>query len=156
MASILQGGKRPAPMAAPAEEPKPMMNEGGGGESHSIIHHMPDGTHSASTHEGPPPEHHGEGASEPGHLHKAMAHIAEHHGEGMHHFTHHDGMGGGMTTHETAHGEPHEAHDHENLESVKDGMNKFFNEEEKEGGDWGEDEGKEPKESGATARKDYE
>ena len=68
------------------------------------------------------------------HLHGAMAEAGSKHMGGMHHMTHHDGMGGGMTTHHAQHGEPAEGpHDHENLESVKQGMDQFFNEEQQEG-----------------------
>ena len=69
----------------------------------------------------------------------ALMHLAGKHSEGMHHHTHSDGMGGGHTVHTSEHGgEPEGPHDHKNLESVKQGMDHFFNEEKGEGeDDWG-------------------
>ena len=98
--------------------------EGGPG-GQTVMTHNEDGSHSVQHADG---EQTGPHAS----LHEAMAHIAQHSGDGMHHFTHHDGMGGEHKTHTTAHGGDVEAHDHENLESVKHGMDTFFNEEEGE------------------------
>lgn len=108
--------------------------EGGPGGQTTITHHE-DGSHSVQHADG-------EQTGPHANLHEAMAHVAQHSGDGMHHFTHHDGMGGGHKTHQTAHGGDVAAHDHDNLESVKQGMDQFFGEEEQEGhGDDGDEEG---------------
>ena len=134
MPSILQGrdrGKTPTP---PAEHRPPEMVGGehaGEGEMHSHLVSHGDGTHHIEHEDGSRTEH--------GHIGHALMHLAGKHSDGMHHHTHSDGMGGGHTVHTAAHGgEPEGPHDHENLESVKDGLSKFFGEEEHEG-DWGDD-----------------
>lgn len=94
-----------------------------GHEVHEITDHK-DGTY--SSHMG------GEEVEHPDHMH-LMAHIGHHlTGGDKHHITHHDGM-----SHKThgihESGEHEETHDHENLESVKQGLDQFFNEEGQEG-----------------------
>ncbi len=144
MASILQGGAKPAPMAAPGGEHAAPMHDGSGGSERSTLVSHGDGSHHIEHEDGSQTEH--------PHIGHALMHMAGKHSEGMHHHTHSDGMGGGHTVHTAAHGgEPEGPHDHENLESVKDGMDQFFNEEEHEGGDW---DGKDGKSEGKSG--DYE
>ncbi len=149
MPSILQGGAKPAPMAAPADEHTPMPESGGGGESRSTLVSHGDGTHHI--------EHEDGNQSEHPHIGHALMHLAGKHSEGMHHHTHSDGMGGGHTVHTSEHGgEPEGPHDHENLESVKQGMDQFFNEEKGEGeDDWGGEDGQKKSSEASSERKDY-
>lgn len=146
MPSILQGGGKPKGATGRetpenAHQPQHDINTG---EVHSHLVSHGDGTHHIEHEDGSRTDHE--------HIGHALMHLAGKHSEGMHHHTHSDGMGGGHTVHTAAHGqEPEGPHDHENLESVKDGLDKFFNEEENE---WsGEDYNKGGKESGGE--KDY-
>lgn len=146
MPSILQGRDRKPPMSAPADEhmPEHEMDGGDGGEMRSTLVSRGDGTHHI--------EHEDGSMSEHPHIGHALMHLAGKHSDGKHHHTHSDGMGGGHTVHTSEHGgEPEGPHDHENLESVKKGMDQFFNEEENES-DWGE--GKEAGKDGKEG-KDY-
>jgi|SRR5579872_54604 len=146
MPSILQGGGKPKP-AMPAEHQasEPMPQAGGGGEQRSTLVSHGDGTHHIEHEDGNRTDHE--------HIGHALMHLAGKHSEGMHHHVHHDGMGGGHTVHTAAHGgEPEGPHDHENLESVKDGLNEFFNEEQNES-DWSD---KGDKTQGKDGGKDYE
>ena len=144
MPSILQGGKRPtapAPKTAPADEHMPMHDGGTEATSHLISHG--DGTHTIQHEDGSETQH--------PHIGHALMALGSRHSGGMHHHTHHDGMGGGFTTHHAAHGgEPEGPHEHENLDSVKDGMSQFFGEEEHEGSRDG------GKSDGESESKDYE
>lgn len=139
MPSILQGrGKesKPMPSHAAADEHMP-EHTGNTGETRSHLVSRGDGSHSIEHEDGSVTEH--------PHIGHALMHLAAKHSEGMHHHTHSDGMGGGHTVHTAAHGEgpghseEHGPHDHENLESVKSGMDQFFNEEENEGSEDGKD-----------------
>ncbi len=146
MASILQGRDRPAPAVSHDEQSPGLMPHGDGGEQRSTLVSHGDGTHRIEHEDGSQTDHE--------HIGHALMHLAGKHSEGMHHHTHSDGMGGGHTVHTAAHGgEPEGPHDHENLESVKDGMDQFFNEEENEGGDW---DGKGEKDGGKSESKDYD
>ncbi len=144
MPSMLQGRDRPESkgMEEPVGEQQPA---GDAGDSRSTLVSHGDGTHHIEHEDGTQTDH--------GHIGHALMHLAGKHSEGQHHHTHSDGMGGGHTVHTSSHGEePEGPHDHENLESVKNGMDQFFNEEENEG-DWGGD-GKEKK-SESSEGKDY-
>ena len=126
MPSILQGGAKPAPMKAPADEHMPEHTENTGETRSTLVSHG-DGTHHIEHEDGNQTEHE--------HIGHALMHLAGKHSEGLHHHTHTDGMGGGHTVHTAEHGgEPEGPHEHENLASVKDGMDQFFNEEAQEGG----------------------
>lgn len=150
MASILQGrtperGPAVDARSAPAGEHAPE----GGGVAHSHLVSHGDGTHHIEHEDGSQTEH--------PHIGHALMHLASKHSEGMHHHTHSDGMGGGHTVHTAAHGEgpahseEHGPHEHENLESVKNGMDQFFGEEEQEGEGGGERDGEKTSEG-----KDYD
>lgn len=129
MPSILQGRDRQAARPAPQHESgaAPPQHMGGEASSHLISHG--DGTHSIQHEDGSQTDH--------PHIGHALMALAGKHSDGMHYHVHHDGMGGGHTVHTSEHGgEPEGPHDHENLESVKHGLDTFFGEEEKEyGGD---------------------
>ena len=121
MPSILQGGAKPAPMKAPADEHMPEHTENTGETRSTLVSHG-DGTHHIEHEDGNQSEHE--------HIGHALMHLAGKHSEGMHHHTHTDGMGGGHTVHTAEHGgEPEGPHEHPDLASVKDGMDQFFNEE---------------------------
>jgi hypothetical protein len=116
--------------------------EPGVGE-HSELHPHDDGTAHTITSDGEKTEHPS--------IHHALVHMAAHHGPGEKHMMVHHMGGLVVTTHHAgADGEvqgPHE-HDANNLEGLKDHMDRFLNEEEREG-DWGGGEGKaEPAMSG--------
>jgi hypothetical protein len=126
MPSILQGGAKPAPMAPPSsqgisdihggQKPAPV-----GGEARSTLVSHGDGTHHIEHEDGSQTDH--------GHIGHALMAMAGKHSEGMHHHTHSDGMGGGHTVHTAAHGgEPEGPQEHENMDSVKSGMDDFFGE----------------------------
>lgn len=133
MPSILQGGGKPKMAPAKADEHTPMPEHEGGGEARSTLVSHGDGSHHIEHEDGTTTEH--------GHIGHALMHLAGKHSDGMHHHTHSDGMGGGHTVHTSEHGgEPQGPHDHDNLESVKQGLDKFFGEEQAES-DWGEDHG---------------
>jgi len=118
----------------------PMQDGGGEATSHLISHG--DGTHTTQHKDGSETHHE--------HIGHALMHLGAKHEGGMHHHTHHDGMGGGYTTHHAAHGgEPEGPHEHENLDSVRDGMSQFFGEEGREGSSGG-------KQSDGESEKDYE
>lgn len=141
MASIMQGGKKSGMGSAAADMHHPEHDMDTGETRSTLVSHS-DGSHHIEHEDGSTTDH--------PHIGHALMHMAGKHSDGMHHHTHHDGMGGNFTTHHAAHGgEPEGPHDHENLESVKDGLNQFFGEEEKEG-DWGGKDG----ESGSEG-KDY-
>ena len=138
MASILQGGKRPAP-AMPAHEdggePAP-MHGGGDGEARSTLVSHGDGTHHIEHEDGSTTDH--------AHIGHALMHLAGKHSEGVHHHSHSDGMGGGVTTHHASHGgEPEGPNEHENAESAATEMKEVMGGGEEDGGDWnGKDGGK--------------
>ena len=123
------------------------MQEGGGEQRSTLVSHG-DGTHHI--------EHEDGNQSEHGHIGHALMALASKHSEGMHHHTHSDGMGGGHTVHKSEHGgEPEGPEEHENLESVKNGMDQFFNEEGEEGGE-NDEAGKKEGKSGGSDGKDWE
>jgi hypothetical protein len=125
MPSILQGGPRHGSSAAPnMHNPEHDKNTGETGDR--IIHDHGDGTYHSTDGEG------GDHTEHP-HIGHLLMHIAAKHSDGMHHHTHNDGMSEEHTSHQVAHGgEVEGPHDHENLESVKHGMDQFFNEEAQE------------------------
>lgn len=145
MPSILQGGAKPAPVMPETNESP--MHEGGGEQRSTLVSHG-DGSHHIEHEDGTQTDH--------PHIGHALMHLAGKHSEGMHHHTHSDGMGGGHTVHTAAHGgEPEGPHEHDNLDSVKHGMDEFFNEEENESG--GEEDGKDGKDGGRSSEaKDYD
>ena len=147
MSSILQGrdreAKRPGTSDAPDEHQS--MHDSGTGETHSHLVSHGDGTHHIEHEDGSRTDHE--------HIGHALMHLAGKHSEGMHHHTHHDGMGGGHTVHKASHGgEAEGPEEHENLESVKDGMDDFF------GGEGEPEEAgtMEHKAGGAKEQKDYD
>ena len=112
-----------------------------GGENMTEVHNHGDGTFH-TVHEGQQEEH-----ESIGHMH---AHLSKLHGApGEKHFhAHHDGFEAHSHATETG-GEPeHQEHDPENIESLKQHLGQFFNEEEKEGG---ENEGGEKEDYGMSA-----
>jgi hypothetical protein len=129
MASILQGGGKPKPMAPPASGGEHMQVPGGGapaGEQRSTLVSHGDGTHHIEHEDGSQTDHE--------HIGHALMQMAGKHSEGMHHHTHSDGMGGGHTVHTAAHGgEPDGPQEHDSMDSVKSGMDQFF------GGDGGDE-----------------
>ena len=148
MPSILQGGGKPAPMAPPHEGGMPMQEGGGGGEQRSTLVSHGDGTHHIEHEDGNQTEH--------PHIGHALMAMAGKHSEGLHHHTHSDGMGGGHTVHKSEHGGEPEGEEHPDLESVKQGMDQFFNEEGGEESGEHDEAGKKEGKSGESDGKDWE
>jgi hypothetical protein len=118
-ASSKMGGKGEAPPAM----------EGGEGGEHSELHDHGDGSFHTVV---------GGQQTEHPHLHHALIHMAAHHGAGEKHMAvHHMPGGSTVTTHHAgsdgAVQGPHE-HDANNLEGLKQHMDKFLSEEAMEGG----------------------
>ena len=128
IAGMAKGGNKPR-----IADRAPKMQDGEDGGEHSQLHDHGDGTFHTVTSDGERMEH--------PHLHHALVHLAAHHDGGARHFmVHHDGSNIKSHEHGGEGGAP-EAHDHDNIEALKDDMGKFFNEEEHEGGHkGGEDE----------------
>lgn len=153
MPSILQGGGK-AKGATGHETPEDTHHpehDMDTGETRSTMVSHGDGSHHIEHEDGSTTEH--------PHIGHALMHLASKHSDGMHHHAHSDGMGGGHTVHTAAHGEgpehseEHGPHEHENLESVKHGMDRFFNEEE---GEENDEAGKAEGKSGGSDGKDWE
>jgi len=146
MPSILQGGGKPAP-PMPQHGGAPMPEGGGGGEMRSTLVSHGDGTHHIEHEDGQQSEH--------PHIGHALMAMAGKHSDGKHLHTHSDGMGGGHTVHTSEHGGEPEGSEHENVESVKDHMSQFFDD---EGGESNEHDegGKKEGKSGESDGKDWE
>ena len=117
MASILQGRGREERRSEPGRP-----GEGEAGEARSTLVSHGDGTHHIEHEDGSTTEHE--------HIGHALMHLAGKHSEGIHHHTHSDGMGGGYTTHHAMHGgEPEGPNEHDDMDSVHDGMREVFGDE---------------------------
>ena len=105
---------------------EPGTEEEGEGGVHTEIHNHGDGTFH-TIHDGEKTEH--------GSIGEMHAHLSSIHGApGEKHFhAHHDGMEAHSHAVESGGEAQHEEHDPENIESIKDHLGKFFNEEEQEG-----------------------
>lgn len=119
MPSILQGRNReskPAPKEAPADEHMPADDEQQDSGMSSKLSGNDDGSYSIEDENGQKTEH--------PHIGHALMHMAGKHSGGLHHHTHHDGMS--HTVHTSAHGGEPESAEHDDLESVKGGMDSLF------------------------------
>ena len=91
----------------------------------TTLHDHGDGTFHTESHDGESVDH--------PHIGHALAHMAGKHGGGAKHMNvHENGMGGHTSHHVGEDGQAQGPHDHDNIESLKDHLGKFFDEEENE------------------------
>ena len=121
MAGMAAGPKRGGIAEHMSAAPSHEHEEGG---DHTELHPHGDGTYHTVA---------GGEKTEHPHIGHAMMHMAMHHeGDSAHsHVMHHEG--GGHTSHHAKDGQVSGRHDHENMEALKQHMDKFLGEEEQEG-----------------------
>jgi hypothetical protein len=93
--------------------------------AHTTLHDHGDGTFHTEHEDGSVVEHPAIG--------HALMHMAAKHSDGLHFHAHHHPVDG-IKSHQVGDDGHVEAHDHQNIEDLKDSMGRFLNEEEEEGG----------------------